>query len=1142
MKLSIRLTLTMVTLVVITVLTAGYVTYRNIIDIVVQRSLARMDLHARLLANEVRSVLHTTTNDIVSFRTAAAIDDVNEARWGARMAARFVGELKSKPDYLQFRVIGIDDGGRELVRVDRDGPNGAIRILREDQLQREGSAEYFKDAIKLPAGSVYVSAAALYREYGKIRVPHIPVVRVATPLYAGDNRLFGIVIIDLDMRKIFGRLAEMILPGARLFVVNEHGNFLVHPDSARAFEFELGDPKHVQDELPEIASALSGEAPGARLIRDRTGDNIGAAVATVQASGGFNIALIEIESRDQIMQLAVAIRQSSLNVGFAALLSALGLALLLSRSITVPLMQMTRAVQAFGRGEPMVVPTGGPGAIGILAHAFESMATEVRDKTIALVREIDERRRAEAEIESYAVRERLYIAAVNSSRYAFLTVNLDGEITSWNPGAAQLFGYTEEDAIGRHISIIVPEDRRYEIEAIAEKIYRDEPILNLETVRTDKNGRRIDVILTASPVRDADGAVIGTSGIISDATEQKQAEQNFRLAVEACPSGMVVTDQETVIVLVNSELERIFGYRRDELIGQPIEILLPESEREKFNQMRENFADQQIKRDVSARQILSGQRKDGNAFPIEVGLNPIRSRDGLMVICAIADITERLQHERMKDEFVATVSHELRTPLTSIAGSLGLLIGNAAGRLPEPAVRLLTIAHKNSERLVRLINDVLDIEKLESGRVVFDLRHVEVRSLIEHTIDTMRGFAEDYGVNIRLNPDSASADVLADPDRLIQVVTNLLSNAIKYSPRDKDVVVHVENRDDRVIRITVRDYGPGIPNEFRAQIFGKFAQANTTNSRQKGGTGLGLSIAKQIVKRLDGEIGFHDAQGGGTIFYVDLPCANQEVRMSGDAHNVVEESPRLLICDDDPLVAQVLAERLDAAGFTSDIALSGREAIKSAVATHYTAILVDLRLPDCDGISLIQKLRVQPHNQNTPIIVVSVDPVSGRTDMRSANLNILDWFHKPVDIKRLSQVLKSTDVAEANKRPRILHIDPDAKVLDSVAHALKPTVDLVSVDSIDAARRALTVDAFDLVVLDMALASSSEGALFPELHDNEGDAIPIILFSAQDANSDDVPDEAKFAVSRVSVDKLIATLRKRLGGNVSFPTAEKEIA
>jgi signal transduction histidine kinase len=258
--------------------------------------------------------------------------------------------------------------------------------------------------------------------------------------------------------------------------------------------------------------------------------------------------------------------------------------------------------------------------------------------------------------------------------------------------------------------------------------------------------------------------------------------------------------------------------------------------------------------------------------------------DAAARLVVIRDITERKRIERLKDEFVSTVSHELRTPITSIVGSLGLLMGKAAGALPEQASRLLAIALRNSQRLTQLVNEILDLSKMESGEATFRPRSVNVRSVTEQAIEATRGFAASYGVEILLDNSSASTHAHADPDRLVQVVTNLLSNAIKFSPHGHVVVVGIRDNGPSV-RISVRDWGPGIPDSFKPQIFEKFAQADGSDARRRGGSGLGLNIVKHIVTRHGGTVSFEDAQGGGTIFHVDLrrfeETADEESAASG---------------------------------------------------------------------------------------------------------------------------------------------------------------------------------------------------------------------------------------------------------------------
>ncbi len=493
---------------------------------------------------------------------------------------------------------------------------------------------------------------------------------------------------------------------------------------------------------------------------------------------------------------------------------------------------------------------------------------------------------------------------------------------------------------------------------------------------------------------------------------------------------------------------------------------------------------------------------------------------------ALRYAVERKRMTQLQDEFVSTVSHELRTPLTSISGSLGLLVGKAAGNLPATAARLLAIAHTNSQRLVRLVNDILDIEKMESGQVIFNFKRVEVRSLVEQAIEANRELAEGYGVRLRFD-ESSTHEVRADPDRLMQVVTNLLSNAVKFSPRDADVVVAIANAGERV-RITIRDQGPGIPVDFRSRIFEKFAQADTSNQRQKGGTGLGLSIVKQIVLRLGGEVGFSDAPGGGTIFYVDFPRLDRV----GDVDAVRAEikDTGILRCKDDS----------EAAATTNLSQIAGGALVRAAKKVH-SAILVGLLLPDSDGISFIQQLRARPQYADTPIVVVSVNAGRRRDDLKSFRLNVLDWLNKSLDVRRELQTIRPSIARDGDTRLRVLHLDDDPDVLGIVALALNGDAQVVSVAAVEEARRALVASDFDLAVIDLALDGPSGLDLLPDLYDSAGEAIPAIVYSAQSAAPICATKiQAALPKSRASIDSLIAILRKRVAVSVSFASKQRE--
>jgi PAS domain S-box-containing protein len=631
------------------------------------------------------------------------------------------------------------------------------------------------------------------------------------------------------------------------------------------------------------------------------------------------------------------------------------------------------------------------------------------------------------------------------------------------------------------------------------------------------------------------GTVVGIANTTRDRSEDNFAEEKFRLAVEACPSGMVMTDSAGTIVLTNTETERLFGYPRDELIGRRIEVLIHRRLHGEYHKQRDAFVKNPEAQRVQPNRELFGLRRDGSQFPIEVWLNPIHAHDGLFVLSVIVDVSERKRMDRLKDEFVSTVSHELRTPLTSISGSLGLLLGGAAGTLPEGAVRLLGIAHSNSKRLVRLINDILDIEKIESGQVIFNFRRVDVRALVEQVIEANRGYADGFGVRVRLDTASQAGEVAADPDRLAQVVTNLLSNAIKFSPRNGEVTIATEHRADRM-RISVRDHGSGIPTEFKPHIFEKFAQADTTDARQKGGTGLGLSIVREIVVRLGGEVGFADADGGGTVFNVDLPNWTQIAGREIDAGHSPDDV-RILFCEDDPDAAMVLREGLRPLGFSTDFAHGPDDAIARARANSYSAVIIDFELPEADGMGLVRRLREQPENYKTPIVIASADRVGGNEE--APKLNVFKWIGKPIDVCELAQILDGAMSPGVCRRPSILHVDDDRDTLDLVAFTLEPMASVTSVGSVEEGRRALLTCQFDLAVLDIAVGPVSGLELLPELRRRSGAPIPVIIFSAHPPELASNPQvEARLDKSCASLDDLVAAVHDRLVLRSSYSREE----
>jgi PAS domain S-box-containing protein len=350
-----------------------------------------------------------------------------------------------------------------------------------------------------------------------------------------------------------------------------------------------------------------------------------------------------------------------------------------------------------------------------------------------------------------------------------------------------------------------------------------------------------------------------------------------RAILNSAMDAIVTLNPEGAVETINRAGERMFGYPAEQLIQHDVALLLdlgPGEDRpvlERLDVSPDAVAGGLVKE-------LTARRADGARFPADLALGAMELPDGLHLVAMIRDISDRKRAEQLKDEFVSTVSHELRTPLTSIAGSLGLLSGGAAGALPPQAERLTEIAHANCERLIRLINDILDIQKIESGNLRFDMAPVSLGQLVSRSVEDLRSYGDDLGVKMTLDLRSDPV-VLADSDRMIQVITNLLSNAIKFSPAGETVELVLE-RKGRNGRLSIRDRGPGVPEAFRDQIFSKFAQADSTDTRQKGGTGLGLAISKEIVERHGGKISFESWTGRGATFHVDLPVLAAGIQRS----------------------------------------------------------------------------------------------------------------------------------------------------------------------------------------------------------------------------------------------------------------------
>jgi PAS domain S-box-containing protein len=459
-------------------------------------------------------------------------------------------------------------------------------------------------------------------------------------------------------------------------------------------------------------------------------------------------------------------------------------------------------------------------------------------------------------------------------------------------------------------------------------------------------------------------------------SERSHRDQATRFATlfDNVEDAIVIINASGTIEAWNRGAQHLFGYAPEDIFGKDVRLLFPEPTASMPIEQFLRYGQSVDRSQPGGRVEIEARHGSGRIVPIEISLREMIIGGNRLFSAVMRDISVRREVERMKSEFVSTISHELRTPLTSIAGSLTLISGGAAGEVPLKIARLVGIARQNSERLIRLINDILDLEKAEAGKLEFQFSVRSLRGEVASVAEFNRGFAQSLGVAIDLE-DGDDADVFIDSDRLTQVLTNLISNAAKFSPPGGTVRIRID-REVPGVRITVSDNGPGIPADFCARIFQKFAQADASDSRAKGGTGLGLSIAKTITEKLGGRIGFDTVPGKGTSFYIILPMHGRTLDAKGTAElpTKVEEPepergeslPRILHIEDDHSLTAIVREAMSRnASVTSARSMAtARHLLRTQC---FDAIILDVGLPDGSGIELLSHDMQQ--GKRAPIVV-----------------------------------------------------------------------------------------------------------------------------------------------------------------------------
>ncbi|MDR9499514.1 MAG: response regulator, partial [Hydrogenovibrio sp.] len=592
--------------------------------------------------------------------------------------------------------------------------------------------------------------------------------------------------------------------------------------------------------------------------------------------------------------------------------------------------------------------------------------------------------------------------------------------------------------------------------------------------------------------------------------------------------GIIVIDSRGIVQSMNPSAQQIFGYDDQEVKGQNVSMLMPSPHREAHDGYLDHYLEGGEAKIIGIGREVEAMRKDGSIFPMDLAISEVSQQGKTLFVGIVRDISERKRIEKMKNEFVSTVSHELRTPLTSISGALGLIVGGKLGEMPAQAKQMLAIAHKNSQRLSHLINDLLDMEKIAAGKMEFDMQVQRLLPIIQHALESLQTYSTEQQVNIVLDErDVAQAEVQVDSHRLQQVLANLMSNAIKFSPKDGMVRIQVRPAFDKVL-VSVTDEGPGIPEAFRDRIFEKFSQADASDTRKQSGTGLGLAITRELVERMQGQIGFESKEGEGTSFWFTLPLTGERKSDIAELQggNCETRSSRILVVEDEPDVAEVLATLLAKHGYQVDIASTGEQALSCLQSTAYDAMTLDLMLPDIFGLEIINRVRQQSHTADIPIIVVSAKVEAGKLAMKK-QLPSIDWLGKPIDE---NQLLKSLEIyiAAPDQKQRVLHIEDDKDLHMVISSMASEYYDFELATSLSEARKYMAAEPFDVVLLDIGLPDGAGWDLLSEIDNQQPKARVIILSGENVLKEDAAKVEAVLLKSRVSSDEFLETLNHKI--------------
>ncbi|PIT73872.1 PAS domain S-box protein [Limnohabitans sp. JirII-31] len=774
-------------------------------------------------------------------------------------------------------------------------------------------------------------------------------------------------------------------------------------------------------------------------------------------------------------------------------------------------------------------------------------------------------------------RDRHLRAMLDAAPNGMLAIDTNGIIVMVNNQMQRLFGWSRQEMLGQPIEMLLPERYRGK-HLMLRHTFLQAPTPRAMGAGRDlfglrKDGQEFPVEIGLNPT-DPD-SVIGLQIVASvvDITERKQAEAELRAGRDriknifnAAPNGMLAIDKNGAIVMVNTQMERLFGWAQEEMLGKSIEMLLPERYRGKHIMLRNNYLQTPQPRAMGVGRDLFGLRKDGHEFPVEIGLNPTGpdSNIDMQVVASVVDITERKQAEAMlneannllekriaertmqleaanraKSDFLANMSHELRTPLNAIIGFSEMFKDGALGPLDERQRGFSADIYEAGKHLLSLINDILDLSKVEAGMLQLQLSAVNLLQLFQSSTLMVREKALNHAIELSTHIDQSIGTALCDERKVKQIIYNLLANAIKFTEHGGTVSLRIErctraditlnpalpgrllelptSDNQAFLHIAIEDNGIGIAPEDLPKLFEPFVQVDSSAARLQSGTGLGLSLVRRLAELHGGTVGVSSRLGMGSCFQVWLPyceVAHTEAQEEDTEHlldspaltvtsNTSLQPPLALVIEDDEDAARLIAGQLQMDGFEVICAVTAEEGLVRAERRPPDLITLDIFLPLMNGFDFMRKLKASPKLKNTPVVLITA---SKEMDHGLA-LGARRVLHKPFSRAQLRSALSGLVVSPQPGTPkvRILIVDDNPKLVEFLATLLEAEGYGVTRTYGGAeAIHAVSVEVPDLMILDLMMpeVNGFEVALAMRQKPNSVH-MPILVLTAMELSEED---------------------------------------